>query len=100
MNHDPPLISRSAVRLPVGVRDEFEVYLNGVLQEEDRDYEVDGRMLIFQRLLVKDRVSGWRWALGAWGVGTYRQDDTVDVTYEVEGVSRVAHALRVLPLGS
>lgn len=90
---------RCTVRLPADAADDFEVYVNGVLQEEDRDYEVDGGTLIFHRLLVKDRVSRWRWALGAWGVGTYRQDDTVDITYDVDGVSQIAHAVPIRPLG-
>ena len=91
---------RCAVRLPADAGDEFAVYVNGVLQEEHRDYEVDGGTLIFHRMLVKDRVSRWRWALGAWGVGTYRQDDTVDIVYEVDGESRSAHARPIRPLGS
>jgi hypothetical protein len=56
---------------------------------------VSGRSLVFDRVLRKDRVSGWRWFLGAWGVGTYRQDDTVDVRYEVDGGMAVAHALAI-----
>jgi hypothetical protein len=43
-------------------------------------------------------VSGWRWFLGAWGVGTYRQDDTVDVRYESEGRTRLAHRLEIRTL--
>ena len=35
--------------------------------------------------LRKDKISGWRWFLGAWGVGTYRQHDSVDVRYESAG---------------
>ena len=31
---------------------------------------------------AKDKISGWRWFLGAWGVGTYRKHDSVDVRYE------------------
>ncbi len=86
----------SAVRLPGDVDGEFHVYVNGVLQQEDRDYEIDDRTLLFARRLVADRVSPWRWALGAWGVGTYRQDDTVDIAYEVDGVSKLAHAVPIL----
>ena len=88
----------SAVRLPANVDDEFEVYVNGVLLLEDSGYEVCGRILRFERRLMTDRVSRWRWALGAWGVGTYRQDDTVDVRYEVDGVPKLAHALPILQL--
>jgi hypothetical protein len=35
-------------------------------------------------------VSGWRWLVGAFGIGTYRQDDSVDVRYERDGRGRVA----------
>jgi hypothetical protein len=61
----PPLMHRSAVRLPADVGDEFDVYVNGVLQSQEIDYSH----------------------------ADYRQDDTVDVRYEVKGVMRVAHAL-------
>ncbi len=95
-----PVTTRSATKLPSdldGTRDSYEVYVNGVLQREGSDFDVDGRVLIFNRPLRKDRISGWRWFLGAWGVGTYRQDDTIDIRYEVDGHARVAHALDVTP---
>jgi hypothetical protein len=90
-------MSRWVVRLPgdVDMYDDFEVYVNGVPQHADLDFQVEGHTLVFDRPLRKDRVSGWRWFLGAWGIGTYRQDDTVDVRYQVEGEVRVAHALAI-----
>jgi hypothetical protein len=89
-------MTHSIVQLPSDVEDEgFEVYVNGVLQEPDVDYYLDGRALIFDRPLRKDRISGWRWLLGAWGVGTYRQDDTVDIRYEVDGQVRLKHAAAI-----
>ena len=52
--------------------------------------------LVFDRELRKDRVSGWRWFLGAWGVGTYRQDDSVDVRYQrADGSAAVAEKLDI-----
>jgi hypothetical protein len=72
----------SAVTLPPDVGPDYEVYLNGVRQQPGTDYVVKGRALIWERELRKDKVSGWRWFLGAWGVGTYRQDDSVDVRYQ------------------
>jgi hypothetical protein len=84
---------RSAVRLPADVGDEFDVYVNGVLQSDEIDYGHADGWLLFERWLQRDRISRMRWFLGAWGIGTYRQDDTVDVRYEVNGVMRVAHAL-------
>jgi len=80
----------SIVHLPAGVEQPFEVYLNGVPQYEGVDYEARGRELHFPRRLARDRVSGWRWLVGAFGIGTYRQDDSVDVRYERDGRSRVA----------
>ena len=88
-------MSRSIVKLPVDADDDLEVYINGVLQQPGVDYYVDRGALLFDRVLRRDRVSRWRWLLGAWGVGTYRQDDTVDVRYGADGQTRSAHALQV-----
>ncbi len=79
----------SIVRLPAEVTEPFEVYLNGVRQQAGVDYEQNGRLLRFPRRLARDRVSGWRWLVGAFGIGTYRQDDSVDVRYELDGRGRV-----------
>jgi hypothetical protein len=88
-------MGRSIVHLPRDADDELEVYVNGVLQRPDVDYYVDRHAIIFDRALRRDRLSGWRWFLGAWGVGTYRQDDTVDVRYETDGGARSAHKLAI-----
>jgi hypothetical protein len=89
-------MERSVVRLPRQVTEPFEVFLNGVRQERGRDFEVRGRELVFPRALRKDRVSGWRWLLGAFGVGTYRQDDSVDVRYaRRDGSAGVAQGLEI-----
>jgi hypothetical protein len=86
----------SLVKLPPEVRSPFEVYLNGVRQEAGTDYQVAGGALVFHRELRKDRISGWRWFLGAWGVGTYRQNDSVDVRFETaDGSPRVAEGLAI-----
>ena len=67
-------MARSIVHLPRQVEPPFEVFISGVPQTEGVDYVVEGRTLVFEgRELRKDRISGWRWFLGAWGVGTYRQ---------------------------
>ena len=85
-------MTRSLIELPRDVGDDFEVYVNGVLQRPGVDFHIDRHALIFDRALHKDRVSRWRWFLGAWGVGTYRQDDTVDIRYEADGEMRLRHA--------
>lgn len=89
-------MARSIVTLPPEVRTPYQVFVNGVAQQEGRDYQVKGRTLMFDRELRKDRISKKRWALGAWGVGTYKQDDSVDVRYEAaDGTPRLAEALEI-----
>ena len=89
-------MARSIVKLPPEVRPPYQVFLNGVPQREGSDYQVKGGTLMFERELRKDRISKKRWALGAWGVGTYKQDDSVDVRYEAaDGSPRVAVALEI-----
>ena len=89
-------MARSVVRLPPAVRPPYEVYLNGVRQREGADYTVEADALVFPRELRKDRISKWRWFVGAWGVGTYRQDDSVDVRYErPDGTPAVAEKLDI-----
>lgn len=91
-------MARSKVRLPREVREPYEVYLNGVRQRPGVDFQVREGSLVFERDLRKDRISGWRWLLGAWGVGTYRQDDSVDVRFNApDGSPRVAEGLEIEP---
>jgi hypothetical protein len=89
-------MARSIVKLPAEVRPPYEVYLNGVRQELGTSYIVRDGALVFEQELRKDHISGWRWLLGAWGVGTYRQNDSVDVRYEAaDGSPRVAEGLEI-----
>ena len=89
-------MTRSVVRLPREVRAPFEVYVNGVPQRLGEHYTVEEGALVFDRPLKKDRISKWRWFVGAWGVGTYRQDDSVDVRYErADGTPAVAEKLDI-----
>ena len=85
------------MRLPRHVPDSgFEVYVNGVAQQREADYRVEGRALVFDRELKKEGKLGfWRWVLGAWGIGTYRQNDSVDVRYEVGGRPQIAEGLDI-----
>jgi hypothetical protein len=89
--------ARSRVELPEAVRGSFEVYVNGVPQEDGRDYEQRGRTLLFTRELRQEgRLGFWRWTSIFLGVaGTYRQNDSVDVVYEANGRRVVAAKLPV-----
>ena len=88
-------MTRSRVRIPAHVHPPFEVYVSGVPQRLGEDYVIEDGALVFDRELRKDKVSGWRWFLGAWGVGTYRQDDSVDLRYERGGRPMVAEGLEI-----
>lgn len=90
-------MERTRAKLPPGVREPYTVYLNGVPQRAGVDFEVrEGGMLEFPATLRKDVISKRRWFLGAWGVGTYRKDDSVDVAWTAsDGSPRVAHRLEL-----
>jgi hypothetical protein len=88
------------VRLPPDVVRPFEVYLNGVPQEEGGDFSVEGRTLVFEReLRTEGKLGFWRWTSILVGVaGTYRQNDSVDVVYQRGGRRVVATKLPLEPL--
>jgi hypothetical protein len=88
----------SRVALPAGVGSTFEVYVNGVRQEEGADFTRAGSELLFPRVLKKEgRLGPWRWLSLFLGVhGTYRQNDSVDVIYELNGRRVVATALPIV----
>ena len=89
-------MGESLVSLPAGVREPFSVYVNGVRQELGRDYHVADGQLVFPKQLVQEgRLGFWRWFLGAWGIGTYRRNDQIDVAWEQDGRPQVAHALDI-----
>ena len=87
---------RSVVPLPPEVRSPFIVYVNGVRQTPGEDFQVQDGALVFNRFLKKDKVSGKRWLLGSFGVGTYRQDDSIDVSWtKADGQPAVAERLEI-----
>ncbi len=86
----------SIVHLPRGLRPPFDVFVNGVPQRRGTDFELHGASLYFSRVLAKEgRLGPGRWLMGAFGIGTYRQNDSVDVRYEVNGHPRVAEGLEI-----
>jgi len=58
-----------------------------------------GNELLFERTLAKEGKLGfWRWLSLFLGVaGTYRQNDSVDVVYDVNGQRVVASGLPLTP---
>jgi hypothetical protein len=90
---------RTRVQLPAAVGERFEVYINGVAQQPGRDFRREGGDLVFDRQLAREgRLGFWRWLSLFLGVaGTYRQNDSVDVIYEVDGRRVVAAGLPLIP---
>jgi hypothetical protein len=88
----------SLVVLPDGVREPFEVYVNGVLKRRGADYEVEGNTLCFTESLSNEgRLGLFRWLSMFLGIaGTYRKNDSVDVVYEVGGRRVVATGLQIV----
>jgi hypothetical protein len=89
-------MASSRVPLPPSVSPPFTVFVNGVRQEPGTDYRVEDDTLVFDRELVQEgRLGFWRWFWGAWGIGTYRKDDQVDVAWDAGGHPHVAHKLPI-----
>jgi len=78
---------RSQIELPDYVSGAFDVFVNGVPQQDGLDYDRVGRMLVFRRELAEEgRLGFWRWLSMFLGVaGTYRRNDTVDVVFTKDG---------------
>jgi hypothetical protein len=86
------------VPLPQGAEPPFEVFVNGVPQDEGRDYRLVGHELHFDRPLEKERLGLGRWTaifLGLWG--SYGKNDSVDVHYRLAGRRMVATGLEIVP---
>jgi hypothetical protein len=89
--------AEARVEIPPHVTGDIEVFLNGVPQVEGRDYRRDGRTLVFDRPLAREgRLGAIRWLSMLAGVaGTYRQNDSVDVVYDLGGKRLVATDLPI-----
>jgi hypothetical protein len=83
----------SRVKLPDGAHPPLRVFVNGVRQEEGKDFRIVGRELHWHdRLLKKEGKIGWfRWTTMFLGlVGTYKQNDSVDVHWTQNGKDKIA----------
>ncbi len=87
--------NRTRAVLPDDLVRPFEVFVNGVAQREGADFRVEDSALVFPRELRREGSLGvWRWVSNFLGIaGSYRQNDSVDVVYEVKGRRVVASGL-------
>src|SRR4029079_16060220 len=91
-------VAESKVQLPSRLDGPFEVYVNGVRQQEGLDFTRRDDELVFARELKHEGKLGfWRWTSLFLGVaGTYRQNDSVDLVYDVGGKKIVRTGLPFL----
>jgi hypothetical protein len=80
-------MNESRVELPSDALPPFQVFVNGVPQQQGSDFRVEAGVLVFKRpLSTEGKLGFWRWLSLLLGVaGTYRQNDSVDVVYERAG---------------
>ena len=95
-------MAETRVGLPPGVGNRYEVYVNGVKQTEGSDFTRRGNELVFSRELAKEgRLGFWRWTSLFLGIaGTYRQNDSVDVVYDLGGRRTVVTGLPITFAGA
>ncbi|MFY9263952.1 MAG: hypothetical protein WAO61_00770 [Solirubrobacterales bacterium] len=90
-------VYRARVALPAGASRPIDVFVNGVPQREGRDFVIDGDDLLFVAGIRQEGKLGFlRWISIFIGIaGTYRQNDSVDVTFERDGQRLVETGLPI-----
>jgi hypothetical protein len=93
---------RTRIELPDHVPPVFDVYVSGVRQVPGRDFQQEGRSLVFPRPLAQEGKLGfWRWASMWLGIaGTYRKNETIDLVYQADGRREVETGLTPQPYES
>ena len=91
---------QTRVPLPADVTRPFDVFVNGVPQSEGTDYVVRSGYLYFERPMKEEGKLGlMRWTSIFLGIaGSYGQNDSVDIAYEVDGKKVVAAKLPLEPV--
>jgi hypothetical protein len=86
------------VPLPRGAEPPYRVFVNGVRQEQGRDFEVVGTELHFSKPLEKERLGLGRWTAMFLGLfGSYGKNDSVDLQYRLAGRELSATGLEIIP---
>lgn len=84
------------VKLPAGAEPPYAVFVNGVEQREEVDYNVRGGEIVFTREIVKEKVGTGRWLAMYLGLfGTYRKNETIDLQFQRNGKTELRSDLPV-----
>jgi len=84
------------VKLPAGSEAPYVVFVNGVEQSEEADYDVRAGELVFRREIVKEKVGTGRWLAMYLGLfGTYRKNETIDLQFQRGGKTELLSDLPV-----
>lgn len=85
-------------RLPRGAQEPIRVHINGVEQPRGEVWDVRSGEIVFNRPIVKERISRGRWMAMYLGLfGSYRMNETVDVEYSLAGQPKLAADVEILP---
>ena len=86
------------VKLPAGAEAPYVVFINGVEQREEADYNVRAGEIVFSRPIVKEKIGTGRWLAMYLGLfGTYRKNETVDVQFTRNGKIELVDNLSIQP---
>ena len=87
------------VKLPGGAERPIRVFINGVEQEQGRDYEIRGNEVVFGEPIYKEGSLGFTRWLAMWvGLfGTYRRNEAVDLHFRLKGRTVVLTDVEIIP---
>lgn len=86
------------IAIPEGAEEPITIFINGVEQRRDVDYEIVGGEVVFPRPILKESNLGFsRWAALYLGIfGTYRIHESVDIHYRRDGRMHADDDVRIL----
>ena len=87
----------SHVALPPDAQRPFQVFVNGVPQQEGVNFEVRGATLVFAEVLVQPHRMTMRTYARLMFWGRYKPEHSVDLVYQCGGMQTVANGLPIAP---
>jgi hypothetical protein len=87
----------SHVALPPDAQRPFQVFVNGVPQQEGVDFEVRGATLVFDQVLVQPHRMTMKTYARLMFWGRYKPEHSVDLVYQRGDVQKVASGLPIAP---